>query len=66
MFGVVKGSVWFALIADYKWRGFFCILPRAADKSLGIYIDVALAFIIAALPCYIIKPCPDFQLVKYS
>ena len=39
MSGVVKERVWFALNADYKWKGFICILPRAAgqytDKSQG-------------------------------
>ena len=25
-------DVWFALIAHYKWKGFICILPRAAEQ----------------------------------
>ena len=37
MFGGVKGGVRFALIAHYKWKGFICILPRAAGQYTDKY-----------------------------
>ena len=48
--------------------GFVCI----KSLSRGIYTDKFLfnslwiQFISLALPCYVIKPCPDFQFVEYS